>query len=282
MRILVLGGDGMLGHQLLRGLAARHSVRVSLRKPLDAYREFGIFNETNSYGEVDVRDTRRLADVFDRFRPEVVINAVGVVKQRLDAEPVETIEINALFPHRLLALARTFDARVVQISTDCVFYGSRGMYREDDVPDAADLYGRSKLLGELVEDGCITLRTSIIGPELTRKTGLLEWFLAQQGGSIRGFKRAIFSGFTTFEMTRIVERVVTRPGTSGLYHVSSEPISKYELLSRIRTALNLDVRIEADETFICDRSLESSRFRQAFEYEPPTWDAMIGELAGRI
>jgi dTDP-4-dehydrorhamnose reductase len=185
-------------------------------------------------------------------------------------------------PHRLAVLARVAGARLIHLSTDCVFSGRRGNYREDDPADAEDLYGRTKLLGEVSEEPCLTLRTSIIGPELSRKSGLLEWFMAQRGGTVRGFTRAIFSGFTTAELSRVIERLLEEPHASGLYHVSSAPISKYDLLVRINAALGIGVAIGADDSFACDRSLDSERFRSTFGYTPPAWDEMVTELAQEV
>jgi dTDP-4-dehydrorhamnose reductase len=191
--------------------------------------------------------------------------------------------VNALLPHRLALMCADVSARLVHISTDCVFSGARGGYREDDFADAADLYGRTKFLGEVgQEPHCLTLRTSIIGPELARKASLLEWFLAQRT-RVRGFTKAIFSGFTTTELARVIELMLTRyPDASGLYHVSSEPINKYDLLVAIRDALGLDIEIVPDATFEIDRSLDSTRFRSEFNYTPPSWPAMIGELANEL
>ncbi len=280
MRILILGGDGMLGHQLFRGLRTRHEVRVTLHRTLAHYSSFALFHAMSAYDQVDIRDFDRVRDVVADFRPDAVVNATGIVKQRNEAnQSIPSIEINALFPHRLSALCRSVGARLVHMSTDCVFSGRRGNYCESDTPDAEDLYGRSKLLGEVTDLPCITLRTSIIGRELSRKTGLLEWLLAQQG-SVKGFRQAIFSGFTTMELSRIVELVLLRSRPLyGLYHVSSAPISKHDLLCLIRDKLRLPVEIVADDSFRCDRSLDSVRFRQAFSYHPPSWDAMIAELA---
>ena len=171
---------------------------------------------------------------------------------------------------------------MIHLSTDCVFSGASGNYREDDPSDATDLYGKSKYLGEVSEQNCLTLRTSMIGNELFRRKSLLEWFLAQKG-SIRGFKKAIFSGFTTLELSRIIEMMIVRfPGASGLYHVSSEPISKYDLLNLIKTKLKLPIKILPDESFFCDRSLDSSKFRDEFDYQPPTWEEMVDELSQDI
>lgn len=282
MRILILGGDGMLGHRLLQHFGARHEVHATLRGPLERYAGFGLFHAGNAVGGVDVQDFGTVRTIFAAYRPDAVINATGIVKQRAEAaQALPSIEINALFPHRMAALCADAGTRFVHMSTDCVFSGRKGVYAETDIPDAEDLYGRSKLLGEISEAPCITLRTSIIGRELSRKTGLLEWFLAQRGRTIKGYRRAIFSGFTTHEMARIIDRVLTGSASGhGLYHVSSTAISKFDLLTAIRDRLKLDIAIEPDDNLVCDRSLDSTRFRAAFAYQPPSWETMIDELAG--
>lgn len=274
----------MLGHRLLRQLRPRHEVRATLRQGADAYRSFGLFDEGNASYGVDVRDQAGLERVIAGFRPEAIVNCVGIVKQRDEASAsIPSIEINALLPHRLVLLARAASCRLVHMSTDCVFSGRKGGYLESDVPDAEDLYGRSKLLGEVGQPGCITLRTSIIGTELSRKTGLLEWFLSQRGGRISGYRRAIFTGFSTQEMARIIENLLVRhPQASGLYHVASEPISKYDLLRQLNEALNLGTTIDPQDAFFCDRSLVSTRFLTEFNYRPPQWGEMIAELAADI
>lgn len=283
MRILILGGDGMLGHQLLRHFGARHDARVTLRQTLDHYSQCRLFRNDNAYGGIDARSTEPLRKVLDDFRPEAVINAIGLVKQRpIASEAIPNIEINALLPHKVALLCREAGARLVHMSTDCVFSGSRGHYRESDRPDSVDLYGLSKLLGEVREPHCVTLRTSLIGTELSRETGLLEWFLAQKG-TIRGYRRTIFSGLTTIELGRIIERVLRQfPEGGGLYHVSSAPISKFDLLLRLKEKLDLPLQIIPDDRMRCDRSLDSTRFRAEFGYEPPSWDAMLIELTNNI
>lgn len=280
MRILVLGGDGMLGHQLLRQLSSRHEVRVTLRQGLDAYSRFGLFNSENSYSGVHARDLDRLVEILSDFRPDAVVNAVGIVKQRADSkESIPGISINSLLPHQLALLCRLSGARLVHMSTDCVFSGRKGGYVEDDFSDAEDLYGRSKFIGEIHDSHCITLRTSIIGRELSRKTGLIEWFLAQKN-VVRGFTGAIFSGFSTLEMSRIIEAVLLDFKTlHGVHHVSSDPISKYDLLQLAKRHFNLSMEIIPHPDFLCDRSLNSDRFRKLTGYRPPNWDQMIGEMA---
>jgi dTDP-4-dehydrorhamnose reductase len=279
MRILILGGDGMLGHQLFKHLSKEHEVKVTLRQNLSAYEKFNLFFPENTFAGIDVRLTDQLLEVFGEFQPQAIVNAVGIIKQRLSSkEIIPSLEINSLFPHRLAVLCKAIGARIIHLSTDCVFSGKKGNYREEDPSEAVDLYGKSKYLGELNEQHCLTFRTSMIGRELSRKKSLLEWFLAQKG-SIKGFKKAIFSGFTTQELSRIIEMILKQnPTASGIYHVSSDPISKYDLLSLINKRLQLPIKIIPDESFVCDRSLDSSRFRQEFNYNPPPWEKMVEEL----
>ena len=279
MRILVLGGDGMLGHQLLKYLGPRHDVRVTLRQDIEAYASYKLFDNTNAYAGIDVRSLERITEVLADFQPQALINAVGIVKQRTSAkESIPSLEINALLPHRLSILCRVVGARLIHLSTDCIFSGKKGNYLETDASDAEDLYGKTKFLGEVHDDHCLTLRTSIIGRELARHKSLLEWFLAQTG-EVKGFSNAIFTGFTTIEMGRIIEdMLLNHAEASGVYHVSSDPINKYELLLLFRDKLGHQVEIIPDGTFHCDRSLDSTRFRREFNYKPPAWAAMIEEL----
>jgi len=280
VKILILGGDGMLGHQLLKHFSRNHEARVTVHQPLETYAQFGLFNRSNTFDEIDARKFERVSAVAARFRPDAIVNAVGIVKQRAEAaEAIPSIEINALFPHRLAAWCRDHTVRMVHMSTDCVFSGRAGNYKETDAADPDDLYGRSKLLGEVSAAPCLTLRTSIFGPELLRKVGLFEWLLARQE-RIRGFRRAVYSGFTTAEMARIIERLLTGfPDAAGLYHVSSAPINKYELLELVNRKLGLGKEIVPDDAVVYDRSLDSTRFRRDFGYTPPSWEAMTEELA---
>ena len=283
MRILILGGDGMLGHQLLRQWQGKHEVRVSLRRDQEAYARFGLFNPENSYYGVDVVRTEELIEVMADFHPQAVINAVGIIKQQSAAkESIPSIEINALFPHRLAILCKVLAARLIHLSTDCVFTGRKGNYQESDASDAEDLYGKSKFLGEVHDTHCITLRTSIIGTELMRKKSLLEWFLAQTG-TVQGYQKAIFSGFTTLEMASIIDKLLVKyPRATGLYHVSSAPISKFDLLTKIKEQLQLSVHIVPNDSLNIDRSLDSSRFQKEFGYMPPSWDSMLEVLTDDI
>ena len=283
MRILILGGSGMLGHRLFKYLIDRHEVRVTLRQEISVYKEFDLFSYQNAYPKIDVRSIHNLQKVMDDFSPQVVVNAVGIIKQLPSAkESIPSIELNSLFPHRLALLCKENNARVIHLSTDCVFTGKKGNYTEEDSTDAEDLYGRTKLLGELREEHCLTLRTSMIGKELYQKKSLLEWFLSQKG-PVKGFKKAIFSGFTTIELCRIIEMLAMKyPEASGMYHASSDPVSKYDLLLMIKNTLSLSTDIIPDDSFVCDRSLNSDKFRREFNYNPPGWGQMVEELCKEI
>lgn len=280
MRVLILGGDGMLGHQLFKLLKQSEETKVTLHREPHAYSGLNLFDQKSCYYGLDARNLDRVTETFADFRPDAVVNAIGIVKQRAEAkDSLVSLEINALLPHRLAVLCKAAGARLIHMSTDCVFSGKKGNYSESDNSDADDIYGRTKFLGEPSGDHCFTMRTSIIGPEVFRKTGLLEWLLAQKG-DIKGFKKAIFSGFTTSELSRIIAKIITKhPGACGLYHVSSEAISKFDLLSLIKEKMGLKNEIIPESVFNCDRSLNSSRFRKEFSYEPPSWPAMIAELA---
>jgi len=283
VRILILGGDGMLGHELFVQLRERHETRVTLRQGLDAYSSHGLFDARNAFDGIDVRASQPLERVLRDFRPQVVVNAVGIVKQRPESEDaIASIEVNSLLPHRLAFACGHAGARLVHLSTDCVYSGERGGYLETDRPDPLDLYGRSKLLGEVSAEGALTLRTSMIGRGLHRKTGLIDWFMAQKGRA-QGYRNAIFSGLTTRELTRVIGMLIEKhPQAAGLYHLSAAPISKFDLLTKLRARLGSSVEIvPADEPRI-DRSLDSTRFRRAFAYAPPSWDQMLDELAQDI
>lgn len=283
MRILILGGDGMLGHRLFMHLRNNHETKATLRRELGAYEPYGLFTPDNSYAGVEARDTDRLLEIMAGFRPEAVVNAVGIVKQRASAkEAIPSLEINSLLPHRLSLICKAAGARLVHMSTDCVFSGRKGSYTEEDVPDASDLYGRTKLLGEVADAGCVTLRTSIIGLELARRESLIEWFLAQRGG-IRGFTKAIYTGLTTAEMSRVIERVITEhPDLSGVWQVASEPISKHDLLARFSEVLGRDIRIVPDDSVRIDRSLSPVAFEEATGYHAPGWNEMLKELGAEV
>ena len=281
MRLLILGGSGMLGHQLWRGLHEQHETWVTLRRPVADFAAHNLFDEAKAIQVDDITDDTALDQVLGQAKPDAVINCVGLIKQHDEAsDEALAMRVNAEFPHRLAKRCGETGARLIHFSTDCVFAGTKGNYTEDDPADATDLYGQSKHRGEVTGPQCVTLRTSVIGHELGTNLALLDWFISQQSQTVNGFKKAIYSGFTTLEMARIIERILTRhPRLSGMWHVASEPISKFDLLQLCREKLGWKGVIEPNDEFVCDRSLNGDRFNEATGYDPPGWKAMISELA---
>jgi dTDP-4-dehydrorhamnose reductase len=280
MRILILGATGMLGNALYRVLSAdsTHQVSGTVRDAASA-RLLGENASARLIAGVDVERVDALTGCFSTVRPELVVNCIGVVKQLAAAhDPLQVVPINTLLPHRLARLCQESGARLVHISTDCVYSGLKGDYHEDDAPDAIDLYGRSKLMGEVDGPHAVTLRTSIIGHELRVSHGLLGWFLSQTG-PVRGYRRAIFSGLPTVELATVIrDQVLPRVELHGLYHVAADPINKYELLKLFAAAYgrNNDI-VPADEPVI-NRSLNASRFAQATGYKAPPWPELVRRM----
>lgn len=280
MRILVLGVSGMLGNAMYRTLSESADLEVwgSVRSP-SAKRFFAEKLTNRILAGVDVENMDALAAMFERLRPQLVINCVGLIKQFAESgDPLLALPINAMLPHRLSRYCGMVGARLVHFSTDCVFSGKRGGYRESDVSDAEDLYGKSKFIGEVSDTHALTLRTSIIGHELASQHGLIEWFLHQQE-RIRGYRRVVFSGLPTVEISRIVRDVViAQESLSGLYHVASTPITKHDLLELVAREYGKVIRIEPDDAIVIDRSLVADRFRDATGYVAPDWPELVRRM----
>lgn len=280
-KVLILGASGMLGSAMFRSFhaAGTYHVRATTRST-SHFRFFSEDERRCLLASVDVLDNDALVSLLESTKPDVVINCIGLIKQLTSAkDPLVALPINALFPHRLARLCRLVGARMIHVSTDCVFSGSSGNYSEQSKADADDLYGKSKLLGEVVEyDNAVTLRTSIIGRELATANSLVDWFLSQEG-EVRGFTKAIFSGLPTNELADVVSRVVIpNAGLTGLFHVSADPISKYDLLRLIAAEYNKDIKILPDDGVVIDRSLNSSKFLAATGYKAANWSKLIEQM----
>lgn len=284
MNVLVLGVTGMLGSAVFKqfSLDQRYQVSGTLRNA-GGRRHFPESLHAQLISNVDVLDQDALISVLERVRPDVVINCVGLIKQLADAkDPLSALPINAMLPHRLAKLCGLTGARLIHVSTDCVFSGRKGMYAEADLSDADDLYGKSKFIGELHEvPHAITLRTSIIGHELGTHFSLVDWFLSQSA-PVKGYAKAIFSGLPTVELARVMKNyVLPNPELHGLYHVSAEPIDKLSLLKLVAEVYGHKIQITPDEQLCIDRSLDSSRFRKAASYVPPTWPELVKMMHGQ-
>jgi dTDP-4-dehydrorhamnose reductase len=280
MKVLILGGSGMLGHKLWQIFDGRFDTYVTLRRDFDSYNHFKLFNRTRSLCHVSAENFDSVSRATDAVRPAVVINCIGIVKQAEAArDPVASTEINSLFPHRLARLCQSKGIRLIHMSTDCVFSGRKGNYSENDLSDAEDLYGRTKFLGEVSGEGCLTIRTSMIGRELETSYGLIEWFLSQEGKTVSGYKRAVFGGLTTNALAEIVVKIIAEhTDLQGIWHVASEPISKFELLTLVKQVYGLNIEIKPDKTVIIDRSLNAERFQEATGFVCPTWHDMIEQM----
>lgn len=278
-RVLVIGATGMLGHVVLRELAASDKLSVTgTVRAAGSAKLLAPALRDRTIGGVDVENADALVSTLAAARPDVVINCVGLVKQLDNADdPLAALPINSIFPHRLARICALAGARLVHISTDCVFSGTKGMYTETDPSDATDLYGKSKFLGEVAAPH-ITLRTSIIGHELASAHGLLEWFLAQTG-EVRGYRRAIFSGLPTVELARVIRDVVLpRPALAGVYHVAAEPINKFDLLNLFADEYGSPVKIVPSDEVRIDRSLNADRFRAATGYASAPWPELVRRM----
>lgn len=277
MNVLVLGASGMLGNAVFRHFSAdTGSCTYGTVRQAAALQHFDPALRGHLIRGIDVLDQDGLVRAFGEAKPDVVINCVGLIKQLAHVnDPLEALPINALLPHRIARLCEVAGARMIHVSTDCVFAGDKGNYAETDVPDATDLYGRSKLLGEVDYPHAITLRTSIIGHEFGRASALVDWFLSQSG-QVKGFRKAVFSGVPTVELARIMKDfVLPHPELHGLYHVAAQPIAKFDLLALVANTYGKPIDIVPDDSLVIDRSLNPARFHEATGYVAPTWPTLI-------
>ncbi len=280
MKILILGAAGMLGHKLYQSFSTIFDTFGTVKSDYNAISKYGFFRKSAIIPNIDIQKISQVEAVIEKVNPDIVINCIGIIKS-LESKYSKLLNIwvNSLFPHQLYEICRQKKSRLIHISTDCVFSGKKGNYREEDISDAEDIYGRTKYLGEIDITGALTIRTSLIGRELETSNNLVEWFLSNQRGKIQGYTHAIFSGFPTIYFAHIIADIIVKHlDLSGIYHISSEPISKFKLLSLIQDKLKLDIEIEEYPDFYCDRSLDSSLYRNKTGFRPDSWEMMIDEF----
>lgn len=281
MRVLILGISGMLGSRVFRTISENAKLEVyGTLRGADLLSNFRPDQHARIVTGLDVLNTAKLKEVISEIRPEIIINCVGLVKQLGSSkDPLVALPLNSMMPHQLVRIAADIGARVVHISTDCVFSGRKGHYIESDISDAEDLYGLSKYIGELNDfENAVTLRTSIIGHELSTNKSLIDWFLLQEN-QVKGFRKAIFSGLPTVELAHVIEKfVIPNADLKGLYHVSAAAINKFELLKLTAEVYGKKIEIVPDDELVIDRSLNSSRFTAATGYKAPAWPELIKKM----
>jgi len=280
-KILILGANGMLGGSILRYFSTKtnHEVLGSVRSEV-AYVSIEKLGFRNILKNIEFDKDSTLKNILNHYQPNYVLNCIGIIKQQNHAkDPLHSIKINSLLPHRIAKLCRDINAKLIHFSTDCVFSGKKGMYLENDVPDAIDLYGRSKLLGEVNYDNHLTLRTSIIGHELKKSLSLVDWYLNQKN-KVSGYSRAIFSGMPTIYLAEFLDKfIIQKRDISGLYHLSVDPIDKYSLLNLIKMNYNFNIHIDNNPNIVINRSLNSDKLRKAVGFTPPNWDFLIETMS---
>ena len=284
MKILIIGGNGMLGHNFFRCWRDSHDVRVTLRNDFAFYSHHKVFSECKTFHGIDILNFDNLSDIIGSFNPDCIVNCSGITKQLSNVNSLENIlMVNSVFPHKLNDICKNLGIRLIQLSTDCVFSGKKGNYTELDNSDAEDIYGKSKFLGEINDANTLTLRKSSIGLELENKHGLVEWFLNQKN-SIQGYKGAIYSGFSCTHLALLIENIIiNHPGLNGVLNLASQPITKYDLLRNLRDRLdNFSIDIIEDDKIKIDRSLDSSSFVEKTGIRIPQWEEMLDDLANEI
>lgn len=285
-KILILGASGMLGHQMWRRLnewsrTTGHQILGTVRKSKDHYKNLGLSNTQNLIDGVDVGDFKKLNLLLDDVKPTVVINCVGLTLRKKDLADIEKCyQLNGMLPQFVGHWCGTHNAKLFHFSTDCVFDGKKGgAYAEADMPTAFDHYGVSKYLGEVGSGNNLTMRLSIVGRELENKTELFEWIFSQADKSAKGFAAAKYTGMTTNWVAREVIRILeNHPELSGVYQVSSEVITKFEIMQKLNEKFKLNIQIEKNSDYAVDKSLDSSRYQKATGFVKPTWDQMIDDL----
>lgn len=285
-KVLILGVTGMLGHTLYKMMFEKNKdfdVHGTTRNSYGLEKYFSEAECRSIQSGVDADNFDTLRNAITSVNPDIIINCIGIIKQLPIAhDPLTAITINAQLPHKIAHLAKKVGARLIHISTDCIFNGAKGNYTEEDSSNAEDLYGRTKFLGEVTYPHCITLRTSIIGHELKTEFSLIDWFMSQED-EINGFTKAIYSGFPTYEMVNIITNyVIPNHKLSGLYHVSSEAISKYDLLTIMKDVYKKDIKINPYADFILDRSLNSDKFQKHTGYKAPSWQTMLSNMYNHV
>jgi len=277
MRIYILGISGMLGSKLFKEfLKKNYKIKGSTRVIPKHFLNYKNYIDSN----LDIFDIQKLKEKINKFKPNLIINCVGIIKQKISKTNEKNIfYINSIFPHELYKISNIIKARLIHFSTDCVFDGKKGNYDDKNETNANDIYGFSKALGELSYDNSITLRTSIIGHELSSKKSLLDWFLHLNKKNCYGYTKAYFSGLPTIEIFNFIQKfLLKKKKISGIYNLSSSRISKYNLLKKISKVYSKNINIIKNNKLKIDRSLNSKKLKKLVDYKCPPWNILIKNM----
>jgi dTDP-4-dehydrorhamnose reductase len=282
MRILILGGNGMIGHKVYQVLKEDYQdTWVSLRQPIEKSKSKELFDAEKVVSGLELSDFTKLTETLDLLNPDIIINAAGItIRRGVNSLVSKSIILNSALPHFIEEWANLREGkRVIHFSTDCVFSGSRGSYTEKSFTDAIDVYGKTKALGELSGPKSLTLRGSMIGREIENKTELLEWFLKNNSKEVKGFSNVIYSGITTLHMAFFVKQIISEfPDLSGLYNVASVPISKYDLLRLFNKYFKNNSTIVNDSEYHSRKDLIADKFYKATNFNIPSWEDLVVDL----
>jgi len=279
-KLLILGGGGMLGHKALHSLSSELDTWATFRKFDNRFKSLKFIDKSKIIDNVNAFSFESIEKAIQLVKPDVVLNCIGIIKQLKEySDPKISIYINSYMPHLLAEYCVRNHIKFIHISTDCVFNGVDGNYREESISNADDLYGRSKYLGEVSDGSTLTLRTSIIGHELLSSFSLVDWFINNSSPDIEGYKNAIYTGFPTcIFINEIFKLIKYFPKLSGLYHVASDPITKYDLLCKINKIYCLNKTLLPNDKFICNRSMNYSKYKIATNFKPLPWEEMITRM----
>ncbi|MDD2262036.1 MAG: SDR family oxidoreductase [Clostridia bacterium] len=283
-RVLVLGVNGLIGHTMYRKLKQEgFEVFGTMRRAKIEFMQYDFLQADTIIDGLDVQEISNVSEVILQIQPSVVVNCIGITRRKDEiSNSIQAIKINALLPHQIAKICQDMSIRMIHLSTDCVFSGDSGLYTEDSIPDASDMYGRTKAMGEVLDNpNCLTLRSSFLGTEISDRTELLEWLLSQKGRTIKGYTKAIYSGVSTVYLSSVITEILRHyPQLSGLYQIAPDtPISKYDLLCIAKNAFNIDVEIVGNDSFVSDKSLSGARLKKVMNYRVPSWHDMLQELA---
>jgi len=274
MKVLILGADGMIGHKMAQSLS-HFDLYLNSRSKSNYLQEYFPSSTLSNFDFLN----QKIEDLLEKTLPDYIINAVGITIRRGASYNKETNFLNSQLPKKIDFWCKENQKKQIHFSTDCVFSGDKGNYNDLDLPDAKDNYGKSKGEGEINSNSTLTIRSSMIGREIYNKTELLEWVISNKNKKIKGFDNAIYSGVTTLWMSNTVNEIIkNNPDLFGIFNISSSPISKYDLITKINTYFNLNIEIERDSSYYSNKSLNSNRFFSETNFKKPNWDQMLNNL----